>query len=624
MTSDPGSIRRALARAPWTGVGTSPLPALMAGLQQLAYAHIADGAVILLSDGAATGASKLTPQSVGAAALAQHARIFTVGLSDRSFAPDLMRQVAQAGGGTFVAADGAQLPSVVTHLTSALAHSFLLRYRSILTGGQAVAVTVKVDGVPGLLHLSYNAPGVPAPPGTTTSGATTGGATTGGATAGGATAGGTTAAPTATSRTATTAAPSSGSRTSRATPSRTRTSGAKTRAAAPVPSGTTLSSLTSAPSAAGHTSLPSWWSKLSTKSSTLQGASRNLVLEPAGRHSALGKAQSFGAAPGWVAPARNPSFWSSSLAVILIAGTCALLLGLGITVLLVRRPGRRALQQRVGTFTLASSDEPAIPTRAQGGPVARLLTRRRWWPAFAERVDGARMKRSPLALVKRTAMFSVVGALLLALVTGSILPGIFLLIVAPFILRTLVSRGARKQRKRFSEQLPSNLQDLAGAMRAGRSFAGAMSGIVESANEPIRGEFERAVADERLGLPLEETLEAIGRRMEAKDMEQVALIASLNRQSGSNVAEALDRVAESARERADLGREMQALTGQARMSAYVLTGMPPALLVALTFLAPQYQKPLFHTTMGIVLLFFSAGLLGAGWVVMSKIVKPEV
>ena len=106
-------------------------------------------------------------------------------------------------------------------------------------------------------------------------------------------------------------------------------------------------------------------------------------------------------------------------------------------------------------------------------------------------------------------------------------------------------------------------------------------------------------------------------------LEQVALIASLNRQSGSNVAEALDRVAESARERQELKREMSALTGQARMSAYVLTGMPPALLVALTFLAPQYQRPLFHTTAGIVLLFFAAGMLGAGWMVMSKIVNPE-
>jgi tight adherence protein B len=328
--------------------------------------------------------------------------------------------------------------------------------------------------------------------------------------------------------------------------------------------------------------------------------------------------------PGWVPRATHRSFWSSSLAVILIAGSCALLIGLAILVLLFRRPARRALRQRVGTFTLGPAGEPAIPTvtTEAGGSLARLLTRRSFWPAFAEQVETARMKRSPLELVKRTAVLGAVAAVLLSLVLGSVLPGLVLVVLAPLVLRKLVARGARRSQRRFNDQLPSHLQDLAGAMRGGRSFVGAMSAIVESANEPIRGEFDRAVSDERLGLPIEETLEAIGRRMMAKDMEQVALIASLNRKSGSNVAEALDRVAESARDRADLAREMRSLTGQARLSAWILTGMPPVLLVALTLMAPSYGQVLFHTTLGIVMLIFAAGLLGAGWKIMNKITNP--
>jgi tight adherence protein B len=309
---------------------------------------------------------------------------------------------------------------------------------------------------------------------------------------------------------------------------------------------------------------------------------------------------------------------------VLIAGSSALFIALAITILVLRRPARQALRRRVGSFTSPAEPAGAALATEAAGPVAQLLTRRRWWPAFAERVDSGRMKRSPLQLVKRTAVIGLVGAVVLRIMLGSILPGLLLVIVAPFILRTLVARAARRQRSKFSEQLPSHLQDLAGAMRAGRSFVGGISAMVDSAIEPIRGEFERALSDERLGMPLEDTLEAIGRRMEAKDMEQVALIASLNRQSGSNVAEALERVAESARERSDLHREMKALTGQARMSAGVLTGMPPVLLIALTVLSPAYPRPFFHTTVGFVLLFFATGLLAAAWMVMGKIVNPKM
>jgi tight adherence protein B len=185
-------------------------------------------------------------------------------------------------------------------------------------------------------------------------------------------------------------------------------------------------------------------------------------------------------------------------------------------------------------------------------------------------------------------------------------------------------RGARKQRKEFAEQLPANLQDLAGAMRSGRGFVGAIGVVAETSTEPIKGELQRALRDEHLGLPLEDTLEAIGRRMQSKDMEQIALIAALNRNSGSNVAEALDRVADGARDRADLAREMRSLTGQARMSSWVLSGLPPVMLLGLTVIEPLYAHPLLHTTTGIVLLVIATVMVVAGWAVMRRICSPEV
>lgn len=589
MTSDQWSIDHALSRAPLAGVGSDPLPALTAALKQLSYAHVAGGAVILLSDGATTTQSKLTAQGVATAAQAQHVQIYSLGVRDRSYAAAGLRHLAKLGGGSFATAGISRLPRDFTHLTSARPRSYLIGYRSILPGSEPVAVTVRLDGVSGLLHLSYTAP-APA-----SSGASSG-----------------------------TASTSSGAQAPTAKPSTTKSSPTKSstgKSSGALPS-------TSLPSGGKSTipALPTSAKLPPAPTSHPTSGHHAKKASPAPRHPVPASTPPVTAATGWVPRSPSHSFWTSSLGLVAIAGGCALLIALAIVVLLYR-PSRRALQQRVANFTLSSPspvlDGAPLATNAGGG-LSGLLTRRRWWPAFAQRVETARMRRSPLQLVRRWAVCSIVVAVIVTEVTGTVLFGILLLIVAPFVLRAVVSRGARRMQRAFSDQLPSHLQDLAGTMRAGRSFVGGISGMVETANEPIRGEFERALADERLGLPLEDTLEAIGRRMGAADMEQVALVAALNRSSGSNVAEALERVAESSRDRADLRREMRALTGQARMSAYVLTGMPPVMLLALMVIAPQYQRPLFHTLVGIILLVIAAGMLAAGWFVMSKICNPEV
>jgi tight adherence protein B len=332
-----------------------------------------------------------------------------------------------------------------------------------------------------------------------------------------------------------------------------------------------------------------------------------------------------------VAPAAPPSgrnsFWNTPGSLLAVAAVCGLLIGIAVLVLVRPRPGHRELQQRVETFTAVAPEEyldTSAFVSAEPEESSKFLERRRWWPAFVEDVDVARFKLTPTGVVKRSAVAAFVGAAVLALVTGAVWAAIPVLLVAPRLMRAVVRRQARKQRRRFNDQLPAYLQDLAGAMRAGRSIAGAFAAVAESSDEPVRGEFERLVADEQLGRPLEESLETISTRMQSEDIDQVALITSLHRRSGSNVAEALDRVAEGSRDRADIRREIRALTGQARLSSWVLTGLPGVLLVGISFLAPQYEKPLFHTLGGLVLTGFAALLVLGGWFVMQKIIEVEV
>ena len=246
------------------------------------------------------------------------------------------------------------------------------------------------------------------------------------------------------------------------------------------------------------------------------------------------------------------------------------------------------------------------------------------WADFVSNVEVARNPRAPVDLVKRAAVFGVIAAVLMYLLSGFAPLALLPLLGWPLVLRALVRRAAEKQRKTFRDGVPGYLQDLASAMRVGRSFVGALAVVADGADEPTRSELERVITDEQLGLPLEESLEAVAVRMEAPDMDQVALIAALNRRSGSNVAEALDRVAEGARERADMNREVKALTAQAKMSSYVLTALPGLLLIGISVVSPQYAYPFFHTTMGFVCIGVGALMVFAGWKVMEKIAEVKV
>jgi tight adherence protein B len=196
--------------------------------------------------------------------------------------------------------------------------------------------------------------------------------------------------------------------------------------------------------------------------------------------------------------------------------------------------------------------------------------------------------------------------------------------LAPLASWQVLQRKVAKQRALFAEQLPDNLQIIASAMRAGHSFAGALSVVVEDSAEPTRAELRRVISDERLGVPLDKALRPVARRMESRDLEQVALVASLQHETGGNTAEVLDRVADTVRERLALRRSVETLTAQGRLSRWVLTSLPVVLLIAIGLINPGYSAPLFHTTPGQVALVVATVMLVTGSLVIKRIVNIKV
>jgi tight adherence protein B len=213
--------------------------------------------------------------------------------------------------------------------------------------------------------------------------------------------------------------------------------------------------------------------------------------------------------------------------------------------------------------------------------------------------------------------------LLIYAITGSYLWALFALGV-PYIAREWVVRTLRARRNRFAEQLPDALQVVASALRSGHSLPGALAVVVESASEPMKSEMQRVVADEQLGIPIEKSLLVVADRMDSRDVEQLALVAELQRQAGGNAAEVVDRVADSVRERFDLKRLIQTLTMQGRMSRWIVSALPIGIVLLLQVENPHYLHPLLESTAGKVVFGLAAAWAVAGSFVIKRIVEIEV
>lgn len=206
---------------------------------------------------------------------------------------------------------------------------------------------------------------------------------------------------------------------------------------------------------------------------------------------------------------------------------------------------------------------------------------------------------------------SPVKALLVLLAVG---PG------GPLTIRFLVAR----RRKRFGLQLPDALTALSGSLRAGRSIGQAMEAISREAPDPIGRELRKVVAEVRLGRALHETLADAAERVGSPDFKWAVLAMQIQAEVGGNLAELLDQVAATMRERSRMRLEVKALTAEGRASAMLLVVMVPALGGVMALMNPAYMAPLFNTSTGQVMLGISTVMIVGGYAWMNSMVKIDV
>lgn len=317
--------------------------------------------------------------------------------------------------------------------------------------------------------------------------------------------------------------------------------------------------------------------------------------------------------------------WTSPLTMIFVAFLTSSLVAFAVMLLAGSRK-RGTLRKRMAQFVSLPAQEEraatALTDRVEG-ETERLLGRTRWWTRFLEEIELAGISWSPRRIVLFTFIGTFIIVWFLSLLTGSLLVALIGLLV-PVIVRAVIRRKVARMRRLFAEQLPDNLQVLASALRAGHSFIGALSVVVEDAPEPSRSEFRRVIADEQLGASLEDALHVVVERMENRELEQVALVAAVQRNSGGNTAEVLDSVTETIRERFELRRTVRTLTAQGRMSRWVVSILPLFLLCVITLINPNYMHVLYASGGGRFALVVAAVMVVAGSLAIKRIVNIKV
>jgi tight adherence protein B len=251
----------------------------------------------------------------------------------------------------------------------------------------------------------------------------------------------------------------------------------------------------------------------------------------------------------------------------------------------------------------------------------RMLGNLKYWQR-----TGALLQRADMPM-RAAELFYIqlgVGAglgILSVLFTAPLPVSLIVFVLGLFVPHLYVARKAKKRLKAFEGQLPDTLVAVAASLRAGHSFAQAMSTIVKDGGEPAAKEFGRVEAETRLGRSTDDALQGMADRLASRNFEFVVLAVNIQRQVGGSLAEILDMVADTVREREQFVRKVGALTAMGRASAYVLVAMPFFIGIVLSLMNWKYMSPLFSSTPGQIMLVTGLVLIGLGSLILRKMVN---
>jgi Flp pilus assembly protein TadB len=218
-------------------------------------------------------------------------------------------------------------------------------------------------------------------------------------------------------------------------------------------------------------------------------------------------------------------------------------------------------------------------------------------------------------------VLALLGAILGFGTLWSIVLAVVLALLAPLLAKIVLVARTALRRAKFAEQLDDTLQLMAGNIRAGYGVVQALDAVAQDAEDPTAEEFSRVVNQTRIGRDLGDALLDTAARMRSDDFEWTAQAIAINRETGGNLAEVLQQVGGTIRERSQIRRQVSALSSEGRLSAIVLICLPIAVTLALMVVQPNYLLPMVQSPIGIIAIVVAVLLAIGGSLWMLAVVR---
>jgi tight adherence protein B len=308
----------------------------------------------------------------------------------------------------------------------------------------------------------------------------------------------------------------------------------------------------------------------------------------------------------------------------------------GLVMLVPAKPVAMSAAERVSSYTAstfgAATQGPREPVpdvalkQQASDAIADVLSRNQ---SFDDKISrrleaaGSELKSSEWLLV-HAGLFVAITFVGLLLGRANLIVGLIFLVLGVVLPWVYLGMRAGRRRKAFNSALPETLQLMSGSLSAGLSLMQSVDTIVREGQDPVQSAFKRVLVETRIGVPLEDALDGVADRFDSRDFRWVVMAIRIQRQVGGNLAELLETVAETMREREYMRRQVAALAAEGKLSAIVLGALPPLFLLYLLLTQGDYVTPLFTEPLGLVMLVGSGLWLSIGIFWMSRLVKVEV
>nr|WP_320145276.1 type II secretion system F family protein [uncultured Anaeromusa sp.] len=295
---------------------------------------------------------------------------------------------------------------------------------------------------------------------------------------------------------------------------------------------------------------------------------------------------------------------------------------------------RKEISERLDSYvTKRASERAAVPT--EDSQASGIRDSFRWLSGLLESTrfanKGLEQRLLQAGLLLRPGEFLLLclviagGSVLLGLVLLGQHPGLIAFAVSGYLLPHFVlQRKVRQRAKAFDAQLGDALVLIANSLRTGYSFMQAIDMVAKEMAPPISIEFARVIREMSLGVPTETAMNALTQRVDSEDLDLVVTAMLIQRQIGGNLAEILDKIAGTIRERVRLRGQIQTLTAQGRLSGLIVGVLPFALGGFIYLVNPGYISSLFTNPVGQKMLAAGFVLQGLGILLIRKIIDIEV